>query len=1200
MRKKLILLFFSVFLFLTPTFVSASNLHPSSFSSTSLFAVFLIISALALAGILVFIFLFIQKKHAGVDSNDDIPYDHIAKCADVGIICYSGDKLVYINDAYCRIFGYSRQEAESLSSDFLGLLFPYDGERPILQAYAGLQSSAKVNFEYKAKAKKGSVLWLKADIAQSIVKGAPFYTISLTDITELKNSANEMQYWFDHDSLTGLYSKDKFFDVTHKMLVSNLNKKYIIIRLDIIRFKVYNDLYGIGAGDELLKRISSIFESIVCEQDPASTYARIEADHFAACLCSENLDYDKFIQESTLRFKKASKTFNIIPCFGIYEIDDPYLSVALMTDRARLALNSIRNNYNVSYKIFENSLRQSLINEQEIVGSMGRALENGEFEVYIQPQYNHTTGKLFGGETLVRWNYPERGLIPPNQFISIFEQNGFITKLDHYVWEQACIIYKKIVDSGCHGLPISVNISRVDIFDRDFFHTLCSLTEKYNIPRNMLRLEITESAYISDPDQLIRMVQRLQSFGFIIEMDDFGSGYSSLNTLKDVPVNIIKLDMKFLQLNSNSGRGSIILTSIIRMAHWLGLPIIAEGVETKKQADYLRSIGCDIVQGYLYSKPIPNADFIELAKTCNSDYEDPYRVFDLLKSDINSIPIEQREIMLKSISIPAGFFEFIDSKPYIREINENCLNMLGISQDDIDNSNLFEYVAEDDVERFAKAMHKARTTGNKSTITFKWLYGKHSESFAWMHAEISSIIDFELGNSYFVTFESCEAPETEISEKRLENVEPLYEKAVAGIIHFSVDSSHKILYFNEECARIHGYENKDEMQSIAETYDFSACRTTSEVIYRNELDLCVLSQSEMRHHGSIIRRDGAEIPITDILQYITLPDGMPVLQMTFSAIDSDDASTQLVRHISKALAQNSVTFSRDQSIRYNNIMMSMNSILFNFDVETGSLTYVFNSPIRRSHECSISDFSSLIKKVKLIHPNMYPRVQKMVDNLLSNNSHETVDFLSTIFDSKYRWTSAFAIAVSYRNQKVKCIVGQIVDIHEKKLKLISQQQKLKKRAEIDSMTMLLNKETMNTYCQRHLETEDNYPCLLVEIDIDDFKQINDRHGHMEGDIAIKHLSEALRKICRKTDLAGRMGGDEFAILFLNIGSHENATRKMRQLLEEIRRIEERVNLSVSIGGVWLTKPASFKDAFIVADKALYEAKRNGKGQFVLK
>ena len=237
--------------------------------------------------------------------------------------------------------------------------------------------------------------------------------------------------------------------------------------------------------------------------------------------------------------------------------------------------------------------------------------------MYFQPQVNYDDGKLVGVEALARWNHPREGLISPDRFIPLFEKNGFILKLDTYVWEHSCRYLREWMNrAGGEVLPlsVSVNISRYDVYTPGLCETLKDLVEKYRLPASALRLEITETAYMDDPSQMLDVVKELQGAGFVVEMDDFGAGYSSLNTLKDVPVDVLKLDVRFLTKSENDARGGMILSSVVRMAGWLNLPLIAEGVESKHQADYLKSLGCCYMQGYYFGRAMPAEKFTDWLK----------------------------------------------------------------------------------------------------------------------------------------------------------------------------------------------------------------------------------------------------------------------------------------------------------------------------------------------------------------------------------------------------------------------------------------------------------------------------------------------------------------------------------------------------------------------------------------------------------
>jgi EAL domain-containing protein (putative c-di-GMP-specific phosphodiesterase class I) len=313
----------------------------------------------------------------------------------------------------------------------------------------------------------------------------------------------------------------------------------------------------------------------------------------------------EFVDYVRDELKKYPLDFDILPTFGVYVITNRLLPVSSMLDKANLAAKEIKGNYLSGYAYYTEEMGRRLLIEQELINDMNEALETGQFIVYIQPKYRLDSEEPSGAEALVRWKHPEKGLISPGIFIPVFERNGFIVKLDFYVWELVCKELSQWIHEGYDPMPVSVNVSRVNLYSADLVDTLCALTEKYGVPNGMLNLEITESVYTKNPDIMREMIKKLRSRGFVVMMDDFGSGYSSLNMLKDIEVDVLKIDVKFLSDTRNELRSRSIISSIISMAKRISLMTVAEGVEKKEQAEFLSLVGCDFAQGYYYSKPMP-------------------------------------------------------------------------------------------------------------------------------------------------------------------------------------------------------------------------------------------------------------------------------------------------------------------------------------------------------------------------------------------------------------------------------------------------------------------------------------------------------------------------------------------------------------------------------------------------------------------
>lgn len=418
-----------------------------------------------------------------------------------------------------------------------------------------------------------------------------------------------VDYLATYDELTGIYNKQAFYAKTKEMLLDNPDKNFDLLRINIERFKVLNDLFGESTGDKLLRYIGKFLKEINL---PLCVSGRLYADNFVVCYEAGKGDSRRMI--NTLQMVADSFAINnrTILSFGLYRIDDKALPVSVMCDRANMALWKAKGNFKNPYCEYDEKMRQQVLKEQKIINAMEMAIQNKEFTLYLQPKYNIEKGTIIGAEALVRWISLENGFISPGDFIPVFENNGFVYEVDKFIWEESCRYLRKWLDEGREVHPISVNVSRIDLYDPKLVQHLVDLREKYQLPSQYLELEITESAYTEDPEQIITITRQLREAGFVILMDDFGTGYSSLNMLKDIQIDVLKLDMGFLKSSDYSAKGGNILTAILKMAESLKMQTIAEGVETKEQVEFLKSIGCKYVQGFYYSKPLPVGEFEKL------------------------------------------------------------------------------------------------------------------------------------------------------------------------------------------------------------------------------------------------------------------------------------------------------------------------------------------------------------------------------------------------------------------------------------------------------------------------------------------------------------------------------------------------------------------------------------------------------------
>lgn len=425
---------------------------------------------------------------------------------------------------------------------------------------------------------------------------------SIINLRETAAMVNLLQY----DRLTGLYSKEFFYQKVKDTLIRHPEQNYDIICSDIENFKLVNDVFGVAAGDQLLREVGVFYRKFV---DGKGFCGRLNADQFV-CFLEHTSDYtDETFIKANAQINSPNNIKNVVMKWGIYHIEDRSILVEQMCDRALLAVRGIKGQYGKYFATYDDKLRSRLLKEQAIADCMESALAEGQFEIYIQPKYRISDNRLSGAEALIRWNHPEWGFQSPAQFIPVFEKNGFITNLDVFVWDQACAALRDWEDKGLPAINLSVNVSRADIYNTDLTNILQKTLKKYDLPAGRLHLEITESAYTEDPEQIIDTVKNLRQLGFAIEMDDFGSGYSSLNMLNQMPLDILKLDMKFIQSETAKPVNEGILHFIMNLARWMNLKVVAEGVETKDQLDRLREAGCDYAQGYYYAKPMPRSEF---------------------------------------------------------------------------------------------------------------------------------------------------------------------------------------------------------------------------------------------------------------------------------------------------------------------------------------------------------------------------------------------------------------------------------------------------------------------------------------------------------------------------------------------------------------------------------------------------------------
>ena len=546
-----------------------------------------------------------------------------------------GEEIYYADKNVINLYGCNSLDEfrEFVGNTFEGMVHPDDFNKiqNQIQAQTLFGELRHDYVRYRIKTKQGETKYVE-DFGHLLhgANGKSFYYVFIVDVDKNeyynhnRNSYAEAEVLaanHDTDNLTGLFNMSFFYHSVNVKLSSPVGRRgeVSIIHFDIPNFKLFNERYGFKMGDELLRDMAKVIK----KDFPREIVSRFSDDHFVVCTSKSQEDIIESISsvyKTILNSEDTAKRVRIKA--GIYHMEGSNMEIGLACDHARLACNSIKGRHDIFYCVYDDMLRENLRRQQYVIDHIDEAIENNYIKVFYQPVIRTATGKICGYEALVRWIDPNVGMLSPADFIETLEQFHMIHKLDIYVIEQVCKDYNQIIESGEPIVPASINLSRLDFELCDIFGILEDIRSKYNVPRNILDIEITESAMNENFGHIKDECKKMHDLGYSIWLDDFGSGYSSLNNLVEYSFDVLKLDMVFLRSYDRNPKTSTLMNYIIEGGKAMGISPLCEGVETEEHYKFLKEAGCDRVQGYFFGKPMPMEETKEFTRAKGMEWEE--------------------------------------------------------------------------------------------------------------------------------------------------------------------------------------------------------------------------------------------------------------------------------------------------------------------------------------------------------------------------------------------------------------------------------------------------------------------------------------------------------------------------------------------------------------------------------------------------
>ena len=1002
----------------------------------------------------------------------------------------------------------------------------------------------------------------QADVIRARVRR----TIELSEDREIINST-------ERDPLTGLYNREFFYRYADQFDQHHKTTEMDAIVIDVNHFHIINERFGTAYGDDVLRQIGRhVLETV---QKTGGIVGRREADTFLV-YCPHGSDYGAILNYTFLDLSgEEDKNNRVRLRMGVYAKVDKSLDVERRFDRAKMAADTVQGSFTRTIGIYDSVMHEQELYAEQLIEDFPEAIRNGQFEVYYQPKFDVRTEipVLASAEALVRWNHPKMGMISPGVFIPLFEENGLIQTLDHYVWNTAAAQIRKWEGKFEFTVPVSVNVSRIDMYDPNLIDTLQEVLDQNQLDASEILLEITESAYTQDTGQIIETVSRLQEMGFRIEMDDFGTGYSSLNMISTLPIDALKLDMQFIRNAFQNRKDTRMLEVIIDIADYLAVPVIAEGVETEEQMKALRAMGCDFVQGYYFSKPVPAEEYEQFV----AERKKLLGVQPLISEGTDrQNPAEWREGAFPrgTHALSGGykqiFYIDVQTNHYIQFSPDGTKEDLQIEESGTD---FFEEIRKY-VEQFVYEEDQSRVLLTLQKETFlSQILETQPFSITWRSKKPQGLVYYNLKAVRSATHDDhhivAGISDVDLQIRQTGNVRaPQNEMDFRSLAQALTGETERIFYVDTVSDEYLEYIATEKNTALTSERTGQAFFD----VMRKNIRETVFSEDQERVNAALekdtlmsVLRERMRFSI----QFRRMADDRPVFySITITPADGDDCSHIVINvsNIDRMISEEARLEAQRQSmVTYASIVNALaTDYICIYYVNTNTdqfIEYSAQEQYRRLElEKSGDDFFAFSRKniVRIAHPDD-------VDMFLSSFTKENI--LAGLEDH-HNYTLTYRLMFDgvpvYVHMKVSRMEDEndhhiVVGLSNVDAQIRREQEHARalRLANYDALTGVKSKHAYTEEerkIDRMIRTESQDPFGIVMCDVNGLKQINDALGHKMGDQFLKDACKIICTIFRHSPVY-RIGGDEFAVLLRN-SDYENRMKLMRMLENRNRKAEE--------------------------------------------